>query len=78
MATTGKTRLSREDWELAALDAIADGGIGAVAIEPLAAALGVTEGSFYAHFPSRDALIDAYLEERSKKADTRKNAEDIK
>src|SRR5271154_4158732 len=61
MATTGKTRLSREDWERAALDAIADGGIGAVAVEPLAAALGVTKGSFYAHFPSRDALIDATL-----------------
>src|SRR5271156_2521728 len=61
MASAGKTRLSREDWERAALDAIADGGLGAVAIEPLAAALGVTKGSFYAHFPSRDALIDATL-----------------
>ena len=61
MATVGKTRLSRDDWEGAALDAIAEGGIGAVAIEPLAAALGVTKGSFYAHFPSRDALIEATL-----------------
>jgi AcrR family transcriptional regulator len=61
MAAAGKTRLSREDWESAALDAIAEGGIGAVAIEPLAAALGVTKGSFYAHFPSRDALIEATL-----------------
>ena len=61
MAAAGKTRLSREDWERAAIDAIADGGLNAVAIEPLAAALGVTKGSFYAHFPSRDALIDATL-----------------
>ena len=62
MATAGKTRLGREDWEQAALDAIADGGIGAVAVERLAAVLGVTKGSFYAHFPSRDALIEAALE----------------
>jgi AcrR family transcriptional regulator len=62
MATAGKTRLSREDWERAALDAIAGGGIAAVAVEPLAVSLGVTKGSFYAHFPSRDALIEAALE----------------
>jgi AcrR family transcriptional regulator len=61
MAAAGKTRLSREDWERAALEASADGGIGAVAVEPLAAGLGVTKGSFYAHFPSRDALIEATL-----------------
>jgi AcrR family transcriptional regulator len=61
MAVAGKKRLSRDDWEHAALDAIADGGIGAVAVEPLAAALGVTKGSFYAHFPNRDALIEATL-----------------
>jgi AcrR family transcriptional regulator len=61
MAAVGKARLSRDDWERAALNAIADGGIGAVAVEPLAAALGVTKGSFYAHFPGRDALIEATL-----------------
>jgi AcrR family transcriptional regulator len=61
MASAAKRRLSRDDWERAALDAIADGGIGAVAVEPLATRLGVTKGSFYAHFPSRDALIEATL-----------------
>jgi AcrR family transcriptional regulator len=61
MAAARKKRLSRDDWERVALDAIADGGIGAVAVERLAAVLGVTKGSFYAHFPSRDALIDATL-----------------
>jgi AcrR family transcriptional regulator len=57
-----KRRLSREDWIAAAFDAIADGGLGAVAVEPLAVRLGVTKGSFYAHFSSRDELIEATLE----------------
>lgn len=34
----------------------------AVAVEPLAERLGVTKGSFYAHFASRDELIEATLE----------------
>ena len=56
-----RRRLTVEDWVTAALDAIAEGGLAAVAVEPLAARLGVTKGSFYAHFPSRDALVDAAL-----------------
>jgi AcrR family transcriptional regulator len=57
-----KRRLGREDWIAAALDAIAQGGLSAVAVEPLAARLGVTKGSFYAHFSSRDELIEAALQ----------------
>jgi AcrR family transcriptional regulator len=60
--TVAKRRLSRDDWIAAALDAIADGGLSAVAVEPLAAGLGVTKGSFYAHFATRDELIEATLE----------------
>jgi AcrR family transcriptional regulator len=56
-----KRRLSREDWVRAALDAIARGGVVGVSVEPLAARLGVTKGSFYAHFSTRDELIDAAL-----------------
>jgi AcrR family transcriptional regulator len=56
-----KRRLSREDWVGAALGAIARSGLSGVAVEPLAAQLGVTKGSFYAHFSSRDELIDAAL-----------------
>jgi AcrR family transcriptional regulator len=56
-----RQRLGREDWESAALDAIAAGGTTAVAVEPLAARLGVTKGSFYSHFPTRDALLEAAL-----------------
>lgn len=55
-------RLNAEDWALAALDVIAENGLAAVAVEPLAKRLGVTKGSFYWHFPSRDALLVAALE----------------
>ncbi|MBD9536299.1 TetR/AcrR family transcriptional regulator [Stenotrophomonas sp. ATCM1_4] len=56
------SRLSADDWAQAALDLIAEQGVGAVAVEPLARRLGVTKGSFYWHFPSRDALLQAALE----------------
>ncbi|GAA4391396.1 TetR/AcrR family transcriptional regulator [Actinomadura verrucosospora] len=57
------TRLSAEDWARAALKAIAGGGLAAVAVEPLARTLGVTKGSFYAHYRNRDELIAAALAE---------------
>ncbi len=46
----------------AALDAMAERGLAGVAVEPLARRLGVTKGSFYSHFSSRDELIEASLE----------------
>lgn len=55
-------RLSADDWASAALDLIAEQGVAAVAVEPLARRLGVTKGSFYWHFPSREALLVAALE----------------
>lgn len=55
-------RLSADAWAEAALDLIAEQGVAAVAVEPLARRLGVTKGSFYWHFPSRDALLQAALE----------------
>ena len=58
----GTGRLSAEDWAQAALDQIAEQGVAAVAVEPLARRLGVTKGSFYWHFPSREALLVAALE----------------
>src|SRR5688500_17800438 len=54
-------RLTREDWITAALAAIGDRGVGAVAVEPLAAGLGTTKGSFYWHFANREALLEAAL-----------------
>ena len=56
-----RLRLSAADWEQAALDLIAEQGLAAVAVEPLARRLNVTKGSFYWHFASRDALIEAAL-----------------
>ncbi|MCM6772451.1 TetR/AcrR family transcriptional regulator [Nocardia sp. CDC159] len=57
-----RQRLSAADWTSAALEALADGGLAAVAVEPIAARLGTTKGSFYWHFPGRDALVTAALE----------------
>ena len=57
-----RTRLSAADWELNALDVIAESGVQSVAIESMAKKLNVTKGSFYWHFASRDALITAALE----------------
>ena len=56
-----KVRLGREDWIDAALQALADGGASAVAVERLAARLGTTKGSFYWHFKDREALVTAAL-----------------
>lgn len=61
MAGVFATRLSKEDWADAALSVIGDLGIEAVAVEPIAASLGVTKGSFYWHFRSRSDLVDAAL-----------------
>lgn len=57
-----KRRLGKGDWTEAALTALAEGGLVAVAIEPLAAKLGATKGSAYWHFPNREALVRAALE----------------
>ena len=67
---SGQHRLSRDDWITAALAAIADGGLAAVAVEPLAARLGATKGSFYWHFENRDALVDAAIRRWEKETTT--------
>ena len=60
-ARAERSRLSAADWEIAALDLLAEHGVAAVAVEPLARRLGVTKGSFYWHFASRDELLEATL-----------------
>ena len=67
---TGPRRLTRDDWITAALAAIADGGLAAVGVEPIAARLGTTKGSFYWHFENRDALLQAAIERWEKETTT--------
>jgi AcrR family transcriptional regulator len=52
-----KTSLTPADWEQEALALIAERGIAALRVEPLARRLGITKGSFYWHFPGRDELL---------------------
>ena len=66
----GRQRLTRDDWITAALGAIAAGGLAAVAVEPLAARLGATKGSFYWHFENRDALLEAAIRRWEKETTT--------
>src|SRR5262245_65425178 len=62
MRKPGQRPLSPDDWARAALAAIARGGVGAVAVETVAAELGATKGSFYWHFKNRDALVQAAVD----------------
>lgn len=55
------SRLSRDDWLDAAFQAVVEGGFDKVRVLGLAAALGVTRGSFYWHFVDHAELIAALL-----------------
>lgn len=56
-----RSTLSAGDWEQQALVLIAEKGIRAVAVESLAARMGVTKGSFYWHFHNRESLLEQSL-----------------
>ena len=56
-----RKRLTARDWTAAAIAALERGGVAAIAVEPIAASLGATKGSFYWHFGNRDALLEAAL-----------------
>lgn len=55
-------RLGRDDWLVQALEVLQAEGIRGVRVERLARDLGVTKGSFYWHFKSRDDLFDSLLD----------------
>jgi AcrR family transcriptional regulator len=56
-----RTTLSAADWEREALELIAEQGVQALAVEPLARRMGITKGSFYWHFSSRESLLEKAL-----------------
>lgn len=56
-------RLRAGDWIEIALQTLKDGGLESVQITALSKQLGVTRGSFYWHFESREDLLGALLSE---------------
>jgi AcrR family transcriptional regulator len=56
-------RQSKDDYYRSALDLLAAGGVGALTIANLCARLGVTTGSFYAHFAGIREFHAAFLEQ---------------
>jgi AcrR family transcriptional regulator len=54
---TPRIRLSRDNWLALALDVLAEEGRSKIEIEYLAKRLGVTKGSFYAHFSDRRDFV---------------------
>ena len=57
----GEPTLTAADWAEAALQLIAEKGLGALTVSTLAVRLGVTKGSFYWHFDGRASLLTAAL-----------------
>lgn len=60
-ASDKRVTLSADDWEREALVLIAAKGVQGLAVEPLARRMGITKGSFYWHFSTRDALLEQTL-----------------
>jgi AcrR family transcriptional regulator len=56
-------RQSKDDYYRTALDLLAEGGVDALTIANLCTRLGVTTGSFYAHFPGIREFHAAFLEQ---------------
>lgn len=70
------TRLTRDDWLDAAFETVAESGFDSVRVLSLAAALGVTRGSFYWHFTDHAELISALVERwRTREVDTHQRAQ---
>lgn len=58
----GSGRLSREDWIDGAIIFLSRDRLEALTVNALAERLGVTKGSFYWHFDSREGLLDAVVD----------------
>jgi AcrR family transcriptional regulator len=55
-------RLSREDWVSGAILFLSRHSVGSLRLDVLVRQMGVTKGSFYWHFASREELLDAVLQ----------------
>ncbi len=62
-AAPAKPDLQPSDWVRAGMKILAQSGVDMVLIPPLAKELGVTKGSFYWHFASREELLMKLIEE---------------
>jgi AcrR family transcriptional regulator len=58
-----ESKLGRQDWVKMGLAVLAESGVEAVRVEPLAKRMRVTKGSFYWHFKDRNDLLEALLAE---------------
>ena len=61
-----KKRFSREEWLRCAADIVAKEGGAHTTIDNLCARLGVTKGSFYAHFADRKDFVRQFVQQWSK------------
>jgi AcrR family transcriptional regulator len=57
------SKLGRQDWIETGLAVLAESGVEAVRVEPLAKLMQVTKGSFYWHFKDRNELLEAIVAE---------------
>jgi AcrR family transcriptional regulator len=60
---TLEPKLGRQDWIKTGLAVLAESGVEAVRVEPLAKRMNVTKGSFYWHFKDRNDLLNSILAE---------------
>ena len=67
MSDENRPNLERKDWIKAAYEVLTREGVERVRILTLAEKLGITRGSFYWHFKSRDELLQALIEEWQQK-----------
>ena len=71
MPSTTTVSPTKERLRTSALDLIADRGMAALSVRSLCRAVGIRESSFYAHFPSKDALLEDLLERAGAEAPLR-------
>ena len=60
---SSRSQLTRGDWINAAIDVMVHSSVEQVMIEKLGETLGVSRGSFYWHFKSRDELLTSILDQ---------------